>query len=200
IAVGDATLFKVNLKASRPPSWMAFSRGRWRFDRFGDALEIPEPAGLRGLRLQVVQMARAREALYRPSRECGGARGPGRIVVRDMVRMGARQFDRLLHEVPAAIDHARADARAPGPDEVADAQGREEFLRPFRHDALRDGRGAFLRGERDEIRIHEEPELVAEGDLEEFLRQLFRAVEEGAVRVRSRVGCGVRPARTGARG
>src|SRR5207302_649427 len=104
------------------------------------------------------------------------ARGPGRIVVRDMVRMGARQFDRLLHEVPAAIDHACTDARGPGPNEVVDAQGREEFLRPLRHDALRDGRGAFLRGERDEIRIHEEPELVAEGDLEEFLRQHCRAV------------------------
>src|SRR5437773_7874350 len=118
-------------------------------------------------------MARAREALDRPRRERGRARRPRRIVVRDVVGMWARQLDRLLHEVPAAIDDARADARGPRPDEILAAQGGEEFLRPLRHDALRDGRGPFLRRERDKIGVHEEPELVRSGTSRSLLDSSF---------------------------
>src|SRR2546425_10081674 len=140
----------------------------------------------------MVELAFPPQEVHDPCRVRGRAGRPGRVVVRDVERMRSGDLDCFFDEVPVAVDDLRSHARGPGSGEVFDAEIREELLHALRHRPLQDRRGPFLGGERHELRVHEDRELVADRRLEEFLHEVRGVVEEAAVRVRPRDGHGLR--------
>src|SRR5438128_12438912 len=99
-----------------------------RLDRGADRVEVPEPRGLRRLRLQMVEVARLCEEVHDPRRVRGRSSRTWRIVIHDVERVGPGDFDGLLDEVPVPVDDLSAHARGPGPREIFDAERREELL------------------------------------------------------------------------
>src|SRR2546428_12466355 len=89
-----------------------------RLDRGADRVEIPEPRGLRGLRLQMVEVAGFREELHDPRRVRGRSGRTRRIVVHDMKRVGPGDLDRFLDEVPVWVDHLSTHPRGPRSGEI----------------------------------------------------------------------------------
>src|SRR2546426_1089818 len=71
---------------------------RGSLDRGANRVEIPQSRGLRGLRLQMVEVAFPPQEVHDPRRVRGRAGRPGRVVVRDVERMRSRDLDRFLDE------------------------------------------------------------------------------------------------------